>query len=101
MPASRPGKSVFTVLRSLQHCRKNEHIIAFLRSHPPRKESWHRYCLLKASNQFISYAPRKNLTHESTVGGVQSTSGQYSFLSASVLNGDTRNRDIIQDSRFQ
>src|SRR5262249_24371224 len=62
---------------------------------------WHPYCLNLWLNQLKSYAPRKNLTHEPTAGGVQSTSGQYSIVSAAVSDGDTRNRDIIQDGRFQ
>ena len=57
--------------------------------------------LNKGSENTQSYAPRKNLTHEPTVGGVQSTSGQYSILSAAVSDGDPRNRDVIQDGRFQ
>ena len=55
----------------------------------------------KAAKTNYIYAPRKNLTHEPTVGRVQSTSGQYSILSAAVPDGDTGNRDIIQDGRFQ
>src|SRR5215470_4284147 len=66
-----------------------------------RMTSWHRYCLKRGQNQLKSYAPRKNLTHEPTGGRVQSTSGQYSILSTTISDGDTSNRDIIQDRRFQ
>ena len=90
-----------TVLRSLQRCRKNEHHVGSCAEIRLREKSWHRYCLRRGENQLKSYAPRKNLTHEPTVGRVQSTSGQYSILSAAVPDGDTGNRDIIQDGRFQ
>ena len=90
-----------TVLRSLQHCRKNEHHMGSYAQIRLREKSWHRYCLRRGENQLKSYAPRKNLTHEPTVGRVQSTSGQYSILSAAVPDGDTGNRDIIQDGGFQ
>src|SRR5206468_1112660 len=62
---------------------------------------WHRHCLRRGENQLKSYASRKNLTHEPTVGRVQSTSRQHSILSAAVPDGDTGYRDIIQDGRFQ
>src|ERR1051325_3382839 len=63
--------------------------------------TWHRYCFNRGRNLITSYAPRKNLTHESTGGRVQSTSGQYSILSTTVSDGDTRNRYIIENGRFQ
>jgi len=73
-------------------------------SNPPvslRMTSWHRYCSKRGQKQLKSYAPRKNLTHEPTVSRVQSTFGQYSILSTTVSDGDTGDRDIIQDGRLQ
>src|SRR5262245_48319260 len=66
-----------------------------------RTTSWHHYCSRRGQNQLKSYAPRKNLTHEPTVGRVQSTFGQYSILSTTVFDGDTGDSDIVQDGRFQ
>src|SRR6478752_6783692 len=54
-----------------------------------RMTGWHRYCLKRGQNQFKSYAPRKNPTHEPTGGRVQSTFGQYSILSTTIPDGDT------------
>src|SRR5437870_9424450 len=56
---------------------------------------------IRSSKTLKSYALRKNLTHEPTAGGVQSTSGQHSIVSATVSDGDTRNGDIVQNRRFQ
>src|SRR6476620_9461661 len=67
----------------------------------PQKEELASPLLIKAAKTNYIYAPRKNLTHESAGGRVQSTSGQYSILSSPVLNGDTGDRHIIQDRGFQ
>src|SRR4029434_2054680 len=47
------------------------------------------------------YALTTNLTHESTGGGVQSTSCQHSVVSEAVSNGHTGDCDFVQNSRFQ
>ena|SRR5215471_10960764 len=85
----------------IQSCNKNEHYSDVAAAEAPWDKRWHRYCSNKAPKTTESYAPRKNLTHEPTVGGVQSTSGQHSIVSAAVSDGDTRNGDIVQDRRFQ
>ena len=88
------------MLRSLQHCSKNEHYIGHCAHIRPRQRGGIAIAHKDWENQ-QSYAPRKNVTHEPTGGRVQSTSGQYSILSAPVPDGDTSHCDIIQDGRFQ
>ena len=47
-----------------------------------------------------SYALTKNLTHEPAVTGVQSSPGQHPIIPPAVFDGDTGNRDVIQNRRF-